>query len=125
MKIETDELERNYGYWGVFFLNQDEEKEGRYAWIGPMSEKDMLSEFPDFRHFYKPVEEHYEIHWLVPAKNAIGGKAYWTPVDIDDDGRKIITDIDEAKHLFAIAEDNYDKGSIRLMVVRHSPVDNE
>lgn len=61
---------------------------------------------------------YWQLEWLVPAANAIGGKAYWDPLILDADGghRKRTDDEAEARSLFAKSKACFDD-PVRLVRV--------
>jgi hypothetical protein len=60
-------------------------------------------------------ETRYVVEWLVPAENAIGGKAYWYPFE---DGR--FTDRAEAVAAFLRAGEVHGRATVRLVKVTHT-----
>lgn len=57
----------------------------------------------------------YEIQWFIPAENAIGGKAYWIRAGVPE-----FSCFDEALKLFSEGKKRYEKGTLRLVKIERT-----
>ena len=59
------------------------------------------------------VQTHYTIEWLVPAQNAIGGTAYWSPMKLPIGA--LARDYHQAQEDFATAQVNHPRDKLRIV----------
>lgn len=57
----------------------------------------------------------YSIEWLVPAKNAIGGTAYWDCLKLNRQGSLSTGDEQQARRFFANLADKFQDDHLRLV----------
>ena len=57
---------------------------------------------------------YFEIQWRVPAKNAMGSTAYWTPIRLNDD-RLSTPDEKVAVDAYQQAQQHFTPGEVRLV----------
>ncbi len=65
----------------------------------------------------------FKIEWLVPAKNAIGGKAYWTALSNSQGFPHLIDDLATAREGCRRAKEHYHTENVRIIQVTEEVIE--